>query len=292
MKKEINTQEIEALIALLDDSDDVVFNSVQEKIIMLGVSTIPFLQNGFDNSTDELQKERLASLLDVFKLQKLNYEIMNWSKNETHGLLNGLITIAQFGYPNLDVNQIKSTINELAKEIEPKIVGKSNYEIMQEMNKVILDKHSFGANFKNYSGVNNSFINKVIDDKVGNPIMLCMIYLLVAKKLKINLIGINSPKHFLLAITKSKSDEVAFYNDELITQVDYYIDPFNKGNFYGIEKFDKMLNEINFNLNDKVFLPATNLDIIKRVMNNLIYALHTTGEKKSAKDLLKIVDAL
>lgn len=66
MKKEINTQEIEALIALLDDSDDVVFNSVQEKIIMLGVSTIPFLQNGFDNSTDELQKERLASLLDVF----------------------------------------------------------------------------------------------------------------------------------------------------------------------------------------------------------------------------------
>ena len=53
-----------------------------------------------------------------------------------------------------------------------------------------------------------------------------------------------------------------------------------------------MLKEMNFDFNDKVFLPATNLDIIKRVINNLIYALHTTGEKKFAKSLLKIVDAL
>ena len=50
--------------------------------------------------------------------------------------------------------------------------------------------------------------------------------------------------------------------------------------------------QINFNFDDKIFLPATNLDIVKRVMNNLIYALHITGEKKSAKNLLGIVDIL
>ena len=292
MEKEISIQEAEALIALLDDPDITVFDLVRQKIITLGIGTIPFLKKGLDGSKDDLQRGRLSSLLDILKLQKLNQEITNWSKSETHDLLKGLITIAQFGYPDLNVGEIKSTINLLAKEVEPHVFGKSNYEIMQEMNKIILDKHKFGVELKNYSGVNNSFINKVINDKVGNPIMLCIVYLLVAKKLGINLIGINSPRHFILAIIEKKEDDITFYNDELINQVDFYIDPYNQGSFYGTEKFDQALNEINFNLDDKVFLPATNLDIIKRVINNLIYALDTIGEKKSAENLLNIVKAL
>lgn len=292
MDNKTNIQEINALIALLDDTDEVVYQSVHHKIISLGVDTIPYLQTGFDNSINELQKERLATVLDKFKLVKLEKEIVNWGKSETHDLLKGLIHIAQFGYPNLEVNDINNVINIIVEELKPLIQGKSNYEIMQEMNNIILDKHKFGSNFKNYSGVNNSFLNKVLEDKVGNPIMLCVIYLLVAKSLNINLIGINSPKHFILGILEDKSREESFYNDELINTVDFFVDPFYKGVFYGHEKFDEILKEINFNFDDKIFLPATNLDIVKRVMNNLIYALHITGEKKSAKNLLGIVDIL
>ncbi len=292
MENNININEIEALITLLDDIDKSTFDSVQQKIIELGEDTIPYLQKGFDNSQNSLQRERLAFLLDKFKLTKLNKEIIYWSENDTHDLLKGLIHIAQFGFPNFEISDLEKVLVQLKEEIEPLIKDKSNYEIMQEMNKIILDKYHFGSNFKNYSGVNNSFINKVIEDKVGNPIMLCIIYLLVAKSLKINLIGINSPKHFILAILEKTSKDVTFYNDELIDQVDFFIDPFYQGIFYGTDKYDLMLKEINFDLNDKVLLPATNLDIVKRVMNNLIYALHATGEKKSAKNLLKIVDAL
>lgn len=292
MDNKINIQEVNALIALLDDTDEVVYQSVHHKIMSLGVDTIPYLQKGFDNSNIELQKERLAIVLDKFKLAKLEKEIVNWGKNETHDLLKGLIHIAQFGYPNLEINDINNVINIIVEELKPLIQGKSNYEIMQEMNNIILDKHKFGSNFKNYSGVNNSFLNKVLEDKVGNPIMLCVIYLLVAKSLNINLIGINSPKHFILGILEDKSREESFYNDELINTVDFFVDPFYQGVFYGHEKFDEILKEINFNFDDKIFLPATNLDIVKRVMNNLVYALHITGEKKSAKNLLGIVDIL
>lgn len=292
MQNAINFLEIKALITLLDDTDEAVYESVYSKIMTLGVDTIPYLQIGFESSDNELQKKRLSTILDKFKLEKLEKEIVNWGKKETHDLLRGLIHIAEFGYPNLNIKDINETINNLAFELKPLVLNKSNYEIMQEMNKIILDKYKFGANFKNYSGVNNSFINKVIEDKVGNPIMLCIIYLLVAKSLNLNLIGINSPKHFILAILEDNNPEKSFYNDELINMIDFYIDPFYQGVFYGNEKFDEMLKEINYNLDDKIFLPATNLDIVKRVMKNLIYALHTTGEKKSAKSLLGIVDIL
>ena len=283
---------IKELIHLLDDPNNEVYDLVEKEILSGGSELIPYLQEGFDHSNNELQKTRLATLLDNFKLNHLKREIVKWSKNETHDLLKGLLLIAKFGYPSLSENEITKTIQLLAQEIKPLVENKSNYEIMQAMNMVILDNHKFGGNYKNYSGINNSFINKVIEDKVGNPIMICVIYLLVAKELNINLIGINSPKHFIMGILEETGKDISIYNDELINQIDFYIDPFFQGIFYGNDKFDEFLKEINFNLKDKVLLPATNLDIVKRVMNNLIYALHTSGEKKSATDLLKIVDLL
>lgn len=147
MENNININEIEALINLLDDIDKYTFDSVQQKIIELGEDTIPYLQKGFDNSQNSLQRERLAFLLDKFKLIKLNNEITNWSKNEAHDLLKGLIHIAQFGFPNFKISHLEKVLDQLKEEIEPLIKGKSNYEIMQEMNKIILDKYQFGSNF-------------------------------------------------------------------------------------------------------------------------------------------------
>ncbi|MFK7001054.1 transglutaminase-like domain-containing protein [Flavobacterium oreochromis] len=288
----IDKNKTTALIQLLDDPNTEIYNTVKKEILLLGSQLIPFLQEEFDHSNSDLQKYRLAELLDNFKLEHLKNEIVKWSQNETNNLLKGLFLIAKFGYPNLNENEVITTIQLLTQEIKPLVQNKSNYEIMQAMNTVILDDHKFGGNYKNYKGINNSFINKVIQNKVGNPIMICVLYLLVAQQLNIHLIGINSPKHFILAILNNNPTELSFYNDEPINQIDFFIDPFYQGVFYGNDRFNSILTEINFDLNEKIFLPATNLDIIKRVMKNLIYALHTTGEKKSATDLLKIVDLL
>jgi len=45
-------------------------------------------------------------------------------------------------------------------------------------------------------------------------------------------------------------------------------------------------------LEDKKHLPATNIAIVKRLINNLIYALITTGDKSTAKNLLEINETL
>lgn len=76
-----NVEEIKALIALLDDEDEFIFENVNKKINELGEDTIPYLQKGFENSQNALQRKRLAFLLDKFKLIKLNNEITNWDRN-------------------------------------------------------------------------------------------------------------------------------------------------------------------------------------------------------------------
>lgn len=94
-----NVEEIKALIALLDDEDEFIFENVNKKINELGEDTIPYLQKGFENSQNALQRKRLAFLLDKFKLIKLNNEITNWSKNEAHDLLKRVDSYSAIWFP-------------------------------------------------------------------------------------------------------------------------------------------------------------------------------------------------
>lgn len=55
---------IKALIQLLDDPNNEVYDLVEKEILSGGSELIPYLQEGFDHSNNELQKTRLATLLE------------------------------------------------------------------------------------------------------------------------------------------------------------------------------------------------------------------------------------
>ncbi len=78
----------------------------------------------------------------------------------------------------------------------------------------------------------------------------------------------------------------------VMENIEFYLDPFNNGIMLGVDDFDTMLLSVPYSLADKKHLPATNVDIVKRVMNNLIHALFTTGEKGIAQELLNINEDL
>lgn len=289
--KRLDDSSIKALISLLEDPSEVLYNQIHQNVVALGSEGISPLQFAFDESQSELQKERIVEILDRLKIDKLQKDLEDWSTFNSDDLLDGLILIAKYGHPNLDAKTIEDMITEIAETIKPKIEGKSQKEIIAVMNQIILYDFGFNGNTRNYSDINNSFINKVIENKVSNPIGLSIIYLLVAKQLNIPLVGINSPKHFILGYALDDFMVEDIEDGAIIHNINFYVDPFQNGKVIQNEEFDKMLLEVPYKLEDKVYLPATNVAIIKRVMNNLIYALFTTGEKTTAQELLDINEA-
>lgn len=117
-------------------------------------------------------------------------------------------------------------------------------------------------------------------------------YLLIAKELNVPLVGINSPGHFILGYVAEEFTKEDIEDGTVIENVNFYVDPFNNGQILQLDVYDKWLLQVPYKLEDKKYLPATNRAIIQRVMNNLIYALFTTGEKTTAKELLDINEAL
>jgi len=290
----LNDRELISLINLIDDEDKDIFNHVNNKILEQGYSAVPLLINALSISTNIIEKERLDSLIEKLKYDNLQHEITEWKRHDSNDLLKGCIAIARYAYPDLNEEEIIESVNELYKKIEAEIkqVKPSRVEIVKALNKVILSDYQFKGNKRNYSGINNSFINKVIEDRVGNPIMLSVIYLLVAKKFNIPLIGINSPGHFILAYINPLIDINKADKNELMDNLLFYLSPFYEGAMFQPADFDKMLSVYNLTDFDKNELPANNVDIIKLIMNNVIFAIDQNGDKNQALHLLEIIEKL
>lgn len=191
--KTLDHSSIKALISLLEDPSDQIYNEIHQTVVALGSDGIPHLQEAFENSDSELQKERIVEILDKLKIDKLEADLEAWKEFHQDDLLAGLIQIAKYGHPNLDEEGIKQAILEMVEAVKSNLNEDATpEEIVHTLNQVILYDFGFNGNIRNYSGINNSFINKVIENKISNPIGLSILYLLVAKELDIPLVGINS----------------------------------------------------------------------------------------------------
>lgn len=290
--QQLDDSSIKALISLLEDPSEIIYNEICQTILFLGARGIPHLQKAFDESRSDLQKERIAHILDELKLAKLNEDLNNWKEFCSDDLLEGLFLIARYGYPNFDEAEIEKTIHDMVAVLKDKLEGKTDVQIVHLLNQTILYDFGFNGNIRNYSAINNSFINKVFENRISNPIGLSAIYLLVAKHLNIPLVGINSPGHFILGYADESFMDEDVSDGSVIQYIDFYIDPFNNGSMMNNDDFNAMLLSKSYNLNDKNLLAATNVAIVKRVMNNLIHSLFTSGEKSTAQELLNINEAL
>jgi regulator of sirC expression with transglutaminase-like and TPR domain len=162
-------------------------------------------------------------------------------------------------------------------------------EKVRILNHIIYDVHKFSGNTTNYYSPQNSFINQVMLSKKGNPISLAIIYAVVAQKLGLPIYGVNLPKNFILAYKDEFSE--LLYPDAKNENILFYINPFSRGAVLGRKEIDFFLKQQNITPDPMFYQPCSNLEIIQRLLLNLIYAYEKMGYEqkiKELKDLLKI----
>lgn len=70
--------------------------------------------------------------------------------------------------------------------------------VLETMNRILYNEMGFRGNKDRYYDENNSFIEKVLERKMGIPISLAILYSAVARRLGVTCDCINFPTHFLL----------------------------------------------------------------------------------------------
>jgi regulator of sirC expression with transglutaminase-like and TPR domain len=269
--------ELKALVSLLDDDDGQIVSHVEEKILSLGTTIIPFLEEEWESNFNPTVQRRIEEIIHTLQYALLKERIAEWYASEEQDLLTGMWLVATYQYPDIELIKLRQDLEQIYYEtwLEFK-QDLYPFDQVKVINGVLFNKLKFGANTKNFHSPGNSMINVVLETKRGNPITLCIIYMLVAQKLKLPVHGVNLPNLFVLT-----------YKDNVHTQ--FYINVFNKGLIFSRQDIENYINELHLTHQPSFFEPCSNLEIIRRVFRNLIMSFDKMGEHAKAEEVKELL---
>jgi regulator of sirC expression with transglutaminase-like and TPR domain len=268
----MDDNKIKALISLLDDEDIEIVSQIEREIISIGESIIPYLESEWEHNFNPLVQKRIEELIHTLHFDLLKGRLTKWKESGSQDLLEGMWLIATFQYPDLLFSKLKSDIEQIYYETWLELKNDLlPFDQVKTLNNVLFGNLKFSANTKNFHSPSNSMLNVVLETKKGNPISLCVIYMLVAQKLKMPVYGVNLPNLFILTY---KSNETQFY-----------INAFNKGLIFSKADIDNYISHLNLSPLDIFYEPCSNLDILKRVLRNLIVSFEKVGDSSKVEEV-------
>lgn len=274
-KQEFTNNELQALVSLLDDDDVEVVQHVEDRIMSLGTYIIPYLEFEWENSFNPLVQKRIEELVHSLQFELLKEKLYAWRISEEQDLLEGMWLINTYQYPDLELEQLTKELEQIYYETWLEFKSEAHpMDQVKILNSVLFNKLHFGANTKNFHSPGNSMMNVVLQTKKGNPISLCVVYMLVAKKLKLPIYGVNLPNLFVMV-----------YKEE---EVQFYINAFNRGLVFSKKEIDDYVDNLKLPQNEVYYEPCSNLDIIKRVLRNLTHAHEKLGHTEKVEEIKQL----
>jgi regulator of sirC expression with transglutaminase-like and TPR domain len=283
----IDPVEINSLIRLLDDPDTEIFEHIHSKLISYGGEVIYYLESAWEQAFDPIQQERIANLVHEIQFGIVKEELKLWYQGGAFDLLQGVLTINKYQYPDLDEQKVINQIEAIKRDIWLQMIYDSSAaEQVKLINHVFYNIHGFSGNTSNHQDPQNSYLNQVLDTKKGNQISLAIIYSIIAQKLDIPVYGVNLPQHFILAYVDETME--AEYESGIL----FYINAFNKGFIFGRRDVDMFLKQLNLKADKQFYEPCSNADIVTRVLRNLISAYENLGSAEKVKELNELLGIL
>ncbi len=276
---QLNDGDVSALIRLLEDPDQKIYNAIKPQILEYGQQIIPFLESAWEDlSLGPLFQERIEEIIEEIQFSNVQSRLIHWFTQKEAKLLEGLFIVSAYQYPDLDQNKYLFLIEKLAKEVWLELSEDLTiFEKIQVLNQIVFEFNNFRGNTTNFHSPQNSFINDVLDTKKGNPVLLSCLYMIIGKRLGITFSGVNLPKHFILKYSHQALEE------------DIYINVFNKGALISKRDVLYFLKQLKIDNNHQYFSACSNKDIVLRILNNLTYSYTKLGHTNKVNQLESII---
>ncbi len=275
----IKESEIIALVVLLDDEDHEVAAHVENKILSIGTGVIPLLEREWEKTFNPVIQRRIEELVHELQFELLKERFAEWKGGGAEDLLEGLWIVATYQYPDLEVKELTVRIEQLYHELWRQFQDElTPYDQIKVFNEIFFNIFKFRGNTKNFHSPANSMINSVLESKKGNPISLCAVYLILAKRMNLPIYGVNLPNLFILTY-KLESES-------------FYINVFNRGLIFTRSDIDNYLDNLQLGKQDIFYEPCSNLEIVLRALRNLIVSFEMLGDYHKADELNLILQKL
>ncbi len=289
---EVNLENVKAMIRLLDDPDNEIYNHISDELVAIGRDVVPILEEAWSGAFDPLLQERIETIVHKIQFETLKLDLQRWAVAGATDLLTGTLLMARYQYPDLDEEKTRVSLNKIRKDIWLELnEHMTPQEQVLVFNKVLFEIHGFTGNTANFHAPQNSFINTVLETKKGNPLLLSIIYSILAQQLDVPIYGVNLPEHFILAyqdIRGNSSVEYTYPEAGIL----FYINAFSKGNIFSKNDIDLFLKKLDLTYNRIFYEPCSNVDMIRRLLRNLAFSWQKLGQPDKVAEINELLDCL
>jgi regulator of sirC expression with transglutaminase-like and TPR domain len=250
-----------ALLKLLDDPEPLVQQQVRMQLRDLGSTAVVALRTLIDRGGEETVRTAARNLVREIGVDRFRVALAEELRDAGAGgdvdLERSIFAVAYLGYPEIDVAHYQSQIDALAGEVGSRMRPEAGaIENVRAMSTFLVDELGFhGCRQDNFYDPDNSYINRVLERRIGIPISLSVVYLLIARRISLPLHGVSFPAHFLVKYQQEGTE--------------FFIDPFGGGQILDVTECRRMLVALGIEERPEYFDPAPARVIIARLIRNL-----------------------
>lgn len=187
-------------------------------------------------------------------------------------LARAALVIARSEYPDLQESPYLDQLDRLADRLRLNIRSMPPSEpVLERMSALLCEEEGFRGNRSHYYDPRNSFLNEVMDRRLGIPITLSILFMEVGRRAGLPMHGIGFPGHFLVGLVTEKERIV--------------LDPFHDGRILSMR--DCRLLFESYGIRGQTFRwelldPVLPNEILVRLMRNLkLIYVHTKQYSKA-----------
>jgi regulator of sirC expression with transglutaminase-like and TPR domain len=246
-----------ALISLLADEDVGVYRTVRQQIVSYGPVAAEWMRD-YTLSEDPVLRRRVHEIVNHFARQDADTQLLAFCLNqgEDFDLEQGMLLLARTQYPEINSEAYSALLDDFAGELRERLDFHADPEqILNVIGDYLFRELNFAGDETNFYDPDNSYLNRVLDRRLGNPISLSVIYLLVARRLRLPMAGIGLPGHFLCR-----------YQD---LRHEIYVDPFRRGRLQTKADCVKHVVQLRQRFDESCLAPVSSRRILLRICATL-----------------------
>ena len=177
--KELRESDRQALVKLLADEDPRVRELVQEQMVEWGPDGVAFLQGIVDHAPNPLAARGASQMLHAIHERDAVTTFAQFCTTcgDHFDLEAGCWLLAKTRYPDLPVPAYAARLDQLARELRERLTGRETpLGTVEVCHHHLFQTLGFRGNHEDYHDPDNSYLNRVLDRRLGIPISLSALY--------------------------------------------------------------------------------------------------------------------
>lgn len=226
----------------------------------------------------EQRAERLRQLARAVHEQQVRNEledVLNKASQDVD-LLRAALLVARMDNEEIDVDAYLREVDDMSAEVAAAVDKTADEKSkLAALDRYLFEELGFHGSRTDYYNRSNSYVNELIDDREGLPITLSVLYMEIARRLDIEVLGVGLPGHFVVRRAAEERD------GELI-------DVFNRAARMSVEEAgEKVRLATGRPLEEEHLAAQSKRAIIARMLMNLFGAARDQGDTEG---MLRYID--